>query len=219
LGVLAVSILNSSGDLCRHLHVSDFGRGVGTQWIGQHGDHLRLGNQLAHDLQPLLPERSGDQRHAGGVAARPVEAGDETCRHRIETHDKHDRDGRSRRLGGHRGRRRCSDDEGYRAANQLGRQRRHAIVLAIGKAVLDRDVLTLRIPRLIQAAPEHGDVRGRLCQPHRSEEADDRRRRMLRARSKRPGDGRAAEERYELASPHDEHPSRLSAVGSLHLSL
>ena len=48
------------------------------------------------------------------------------------------------------------DDHGHLTADQIGRQRRQSIVLALGPAVFDRDVLALDIAGFVQALPERG---------------------------------------------------------------
>ena len=86
------------------------------------------------------------------IAARPGEAGDKTELDRIVADAEDDRDRRGRRLG----RERRSEvpargDHGHLTANQIGRQRRQAIVLTLRPAVFDRHVLALDIAGLLQA--------------------------------------------------------------------
>src|SRR4029450_5295116 len=86
--------------------------------------------------------------------------------------------------------------------NQFGRQRRQTIELSLCPAVFDRDILALDIACVLQAlAKSAHTVRDRVRRLA-VEEADYRRRPLLRARHERPRSGRAAEERDELASVH-----------------
>jgi hypothetical protein len=68
--------------LHRRLHVSDFEGGVRINGGHEHGDDGSLGSEFAQQVEPLLPERRSHQRHASGVAARPVETRNENraCR-------------------------------------------------------------------------------------------------------------------------------------------
>src|SRR5262245_58083217 len=82
----------------------------------------------------------------GDVAARLVEAGDETSLDRIEAAAEDDRNGRGRGFG-----RECRryevwrDDDGYPAADQIGRQFRQPIIVIVRPEVFDGHVLALDI--------------------------------------------------------------------------
>src|SRR5262249_9691905 len=92
-------------------------------------------------------------------------------------------------------------DHGHAAADEIGDDRRHAIVLAFKPMVLHHHVLALDIAGLVKAFTERsGWARGILGRPA-GDKTDDRDRRLLRARRERPGRRRAAEHRYELAPP------------------
>ena len=67
--------------------------------VHQHADGRRLGHELAQQLQPLRPQHAGEKAHAGDVAARPVEAGDEAVPDRIAPGREDDRNRRGRGLG------------------------------------------------------------------------------------------------------------------------
>ena len=86
--------------------------------------------------------------------------------------------------------------------NQIGRQHRQSIDLTLRPAVFNRHVLTLDIAGVLEALAKSAQT---LCPPFRrcgTEEPDHRRCRLLRARRERPCDGRAADERDELAPLH-----------------
>jgi hypothetical protein len=63
----------------RHLHVPQQRLDVSIVRIPQQGDDGRLGKQLMQQFQPLCVHKVRGIAHAGDVAARPVEAGDEAA--------------------------------------------------------------------------------------------------------------------------------------------
>ena len=106
---------------------------------------------------------TAEEAHAGDIAARPVEAGDEANSDRVGADREHDR---NRRGGGFRGKRRSvarCDDHCHLAADQIGRQRWQPIVLILRPAVFDRDVLTFDIAGLLQALTECGHTKARAA--------------------------------------------------------
>ena len=121
-----------------------------------------------------------------------------------------------------RGRRLCrqcrrstadGDDHAHLTADQIGRQRRQSIVLALRPAIFDRHILALDIAGFFQALAERGQRCGVLVRRYAAEEPDHRHRRLLRPRRKRPG-RRAAEKRDEIAPLHSITSSaRASSVG------
>src|SRR5262245_56488500 len=88
-----------------------------------------------------------------------------------------------------------------------------SIVLAIAPAVLDRRILALDIAGFAQAPTESGYAGGECYSRSAVEKTNHRHRRLLRPRRARPR-GRAAEQRYELASPHSITSSARSRNGS-----
>ena len=100
--------------------------------------------------------------------------------------------------------RRCrSHDHRHLAADQIGRQRRQPIELALGPAIFDRDVAALDVAGFAQALAERGQVRrSRTLSAIAAEKPDHRHRRLLRARRERPRGRRAAEQRDELRRVH-----------------
>jgi hypothetical protein len=105
-------------------------------------------------------------------------------------------------------------NHGNLAPNQFTSECRQLIKLVLGPAVFDCDVLALDQAAVLEAltkCAEQMRVGGGRCAV---EEADDRHRRLLRARPERPR-GRAAEQRHELAPPHVEHGASFPSVASL----
>ena len=115
------------------------------------------------ETEPLGRDIRGQRAHPGRVTSWLIQARDQSGTHRVFAGE-HDRDRRGCRFGGHcrsQGSRR--DDNPHLAPDQIGRQRWQSIVLALGRSVLDRDVLTLRIAGFLQALAECGhQVHGAL---------------------------------------------------------
>jgi len=133
--------------------------------------------------------------YASDIAAWPCEAGDEANLHRVRADANDDRNclcrcfGRESRGGGPQ-----HYDDSHFATDQLGRQPRQSVVLAVRPAVFRRHVLALDVAAFAQAPPECGHtVRERSRST--AEESDHRHRRLLRARRERPRSRRAAERR------------------------
>ncbi len=168
-------------------------------------------------LQPLRPQLHVQRDHAGQVAARPVEAGDEAGLHDIDARAEDDGNRRGRRLG-----RRCRGpaarrNHAHAATNQIRRQSRQSVVLAVGPAVFDRHVDALDISRLLEplmvgAQDVLAESVGRVAA-----EPPDHRHCRLRARGERPKKRwcccRAAEKRDELAAVHSITSSARCRVG------
>src|SRR6516225_10058639 len=153
--------------------------------------------------QPLGRNLLGEEIDAGRVAARPGKAGDQTKRDRVLANAEDDRDRCGRSFGGLgssgvAGR----SDNSDAPARELSHERRQAIVSPIQPMVLDRHVLALDVAGFVEAFTERsGNARGGIGRPN-VDEADDRHRRLLRARRERPRGYRAAESQDELAPFH-----------------
>src|SRR6516164_6061871 len=93
-------------------------------------------------------------------------------------------------------------DYGHATADEVGHERWQAIVLALQPMVLDRRVLALDVAGFVESFTERSDLAQRGVRRPAADEADDRQRRLLRARRERPRCRRAAEERDELAASH-----------------
>src|SRR5262249_14990239 len=86
-------------------------------------------------------------------------------------------------------------------ANEIGHQRRHSVILALGPAILDREVAALDEASFLQAPAEAGDEMREGTGRRRAEKPHHRHCCLLRARRQRPR-CRAAEQRDELATLH-----------------
>src|SRR5262249_12143753 len=170
--------------------------------INQYRDTLSLGQQLAQEFQPLCCQLGREESNAGGVAARPSEVRNEANSHRVLTGQKHDGDRRRCRPGCEYRRYASRSDYGNLTMNKISRQHWQSIKLILGPAVFYRHVLAHDVASLLQALAECPQPFRNRIRRSRVEIPDHRHRRLLRARHERPRCRRAAEQRYELATPH-----------------
>src|SRR5262249_33145070 len=94
------------------------------------------------------------------------------------------------------------DDDRYLPANEIGGERRQAIVLTFRPAVFDGHVPAFDVTGFAQALTEcvnSSCERGRRCT---MQKPDDRHRSLLRTRPERPRGRRTAEQRDERAAGH-----------------
>ena len=83
------------------------------------------GTQFMQQLQALCDTADSEGTHTGHIAARPVEARDQTKLDRIRAHHENDRYRWGRRFGGQRGRRTVGRrDHSHPTLNQVGGQDR-----------------------------------------------------------------------------------------------
>ena len=96
------------------------------------------------------------------------------------------------------------DDHRDPAANQIGRKLRHPLVLIVGEAVYDCNVVAFYIGGLLQALAECAQTvrdRVRRCVVEKSDQGHS----LLRSRRERQSRRRAADKRDELAPSYVEH--------------
>jgi hypothetical protein len=86
----------------------------------------------------FFPQKGDTQRAPGGVAARPVEAGDEAEFDRVAPGHKDDRHRPGCGLGREH-RRGIADDQGDVPAKKVCHQNRQPVSLTLGRAILDGD--------------------------------------------------------------------------------
>ena len=125
---------------------------------------------------------------------------------RISTEAKRDRDRRGRSFGCKRGRIPSRSDNCNATADEVGHERRQAIVLAAEPVVLDDHVLALNVAGFAEAFSERGRMSSGAIERPTADEAYHRHRRLLCARRERPRSGRAAEDCDELPPPHGTDP-------------
>src|ERR1700738_2356417 len=83
---------------------------------------------------------------------------------------------------------------------QVSSQSRQSIVMTLRAEIFNRYISTLDVARYRQPLTKCGQEAA--IERYRAEEPDHRHRWLLRARGERPGDGRPAEKRDEVASCH-----------------
>ncbi len=156
-------------------------------------------------FQPLRRDFQVGLGDAGDVAARPVQAGDEAELDRIGGGFEHDRNSRGRFLCRQRRRRAGGGNDRDLMLNQVGRQRRQAVILALGPAVFDPHIAAVDVAGLSEPFEKSRRERRVTLRRGGIEEADHRHRALLGARGERPRHGshrRAAEKRDDLAPSH-----------------
>src|SRR5262245_15389012 len=200
--------------LRRFLELRGLESDFGVVWIEQQSDDASVGNELKQKLQLLRYNIATEPADAGNVSARLVEASDDTCLDWIAAEREHDRDRRSRRLGGS-DRRSAADCNDYRnpSGDKISRQYWQSVILTVGPTEGDVNVLPFDIARVPQSQPKCHLVPSRFARRPAAEEPDHRQRRLLRAHRERPC-RRAAEQRDELPSFHSITSSARPSSGS-----
>src|SRR5262245_60809369 len=121
---------------------------------------------------------------------------------RVSANAKGNRDRRGRSFGRKRRRIANRSDNADATADEVGHERRQAVVFAVQPMVLHRHVLALYVAGFGEAFTERACMaRGAIERPT-ADKADHRHRRLLRARRERPRGCRAAKKRDELAPSH-----------------
>ena len=108
-------------------------------------------------FQPLRAQFNVQIAHTREIASGPVEARDQAKFNRVVPGEKHDGDRRSRRLGNQR----RWTIRGYYSdwpTNQLGHQRRQAIIVTLRPSVFDGHVAIHDVAGFAQALTERADT-------------------------------------------------------------
>ena len=138
----------------RGLHVRNDGlREPRIVRVHQQGELGGSGNELVQQLQPLRFELRVGRGDPGGVAAGTVEARDQAGDNGIDSGRENDGDGsgcRHRSTDGDDAA--AGDDDRDLAVDEIGRQCRQPIELAVSPTILDGDVSALDVARFAQAA-------------------------------------------------------------------
>src|SRR5262245_18926600 len=126
--------------------------------IDEKSDQHSRGNHLLQQLQLLWRERIGEDRHAGEMAVRPVQALDEPELDRIGAREKNDWYCRGCRLGREPGGDAAgSSDDRHSAGRQIGRQHRQAIVVTLRPAEFDRHIAPYDVTGFAEARAKGTD--------------------------------------------------------------
>jgi len=114
-----------SEDAGRRLHFLQLVRHARIARIDEITHRPRLGNQVAQQFEPFRSQCGDGKVHAGHIAARPVEAGNEAEFDRVGAGRENDRNGRGRSFRGDCRRAAAGrKDHCHLTTNQIGRQRR-----------------------------------------------------------------------------------------------
>src|SRR5262249_27716191 len=169
---------------------------------------------LMHNLKLLRCELCGEIGHASDIIAWPTQAADETDRNRVNTCHEHDRNGHAGRFCLPRsGCARCGNHV-HRAMDQIGCQRRQAIILSVGPAVFNCHVPPDVTRNFVQPLIEGTQPQNvRLRRPG-TEPSDDRRSRPLSTRRQRPR-SRCADKRNDEIPPSNSDCHRTLPRGGL----
>src|SRR5215470_6697694 len=146
----------------------------------------------------------GEEAHARDIATRSADAGNESGGYRVGADRKDDRDGRGCSACGQRGcRPTAGENDRDLLFDQLRCHRLEPIILVIGPAIFDCEVLALDVAGFGQAFAERGYQEPILLGCRAAENADNGSG-LLRAQGLRTDDRcrRAAEQRDELATSH-----------------
>src|SRR6516164_62390 len=153
-----------------------------------------LWKKLSQKPELLGPKITEKKVHPGCVTAWTSNASDKTELDRIIRNVEHDRDGASGSLCGERRRGRLGEDQSHLTVHEIRCQLRQLVVLAIGVLHVGMNVIDCNIAHLDVSEFGEAFAYGSDLEPGRSKRAeitDHRRRRLLRARGKRPRDCRA----------------------------
>src|SRR5437763_8296894 len=166
------------------------------------------------EAQPLGRNLSGEKIDPGRIAARLGKAGDQTVPDWVIADAEDDRD----RCGGSLGRLSNGglaggNNNGYATADEVSHERRQAIASTVQPVVFNHYVLALDVPGFVEGFAERSRIAPRVLGRPNVNKADDRHRRVLRARCERPSGSRAAEQRDELPSRHSSTSSARASSG------
>jgi len=122
-----------------------------------------------------------------------IEAGNEAKIDRIGADREYDRNGCGCRLCRQRSGRGGRNDDCRQIGHQFGGKCRQAVEATIGRAIFDRDVVAFDIAGFLESLPNSANLS--IIELTAAQQADQRHRRLLRARRERPGDRCRAAER------------------------
>ena len=159
-------------------------------WAGrvyEKRNHSRRGHCFFQELRALRDQFRVQKTHAGNVATRPIEAGNETQANGVIDRRKDDGNRRSRFFG-RKGRRRSTSRKEYRHSqvNEFSHKRRQSIIAAFRPAKRDRQILTFDKSRLAEALTKGCHNARRLPWRATADEPNRRRCRLLRPCRERP---------------------------------
>ena len=109
--------------------------------VHENGNQVSVRYQFVQQRGPLRIEQVGEQRHAGHIAARPIEAIDNAEFDGVAAQREDDRNRLRCRFCRSHGRKSAAcGDQRDRKPDQFGRQQRQSVVATLGPAKFDGDV-------------------------------------------------------------------------------
>ena len=141
-----------------------------------------VGAGFAQQLELLRHQACDIEIHAGDICSRAAEARDQPLADRIDADDEDNWNAGRRGLGGDCRRWAAGKDNADAQRHQLGRQRGQAVVVAVCPTIFNGDVLPFGVARLGQALAKTVDLWRKARGRGASQEADHRRRFLLRSR-------------------------------------
>lgn len=136
----------------RFLHVRNEPIDARIAGVREQADPAGLGARLEEQVEALAGEIGDQIAHAGGVAVRPGEAGDQAECHRIAADAEHGRDRRAGLLCRLHGRGAADRRQHIDLAlDELGRQRGQSLVPIVRPPMLDRHALSCDIALVAQS--------------------------------------------------------------------
>ena len=119
-------------------------------------------DRILEQLEPFRRELGNEERVAGDVAARAREARDDPRSNGVGDvgHDHRYRVRRGCLLRGEGARHRVRHDDIHLEPDELGGELGKTVILTLGKAKLDGDILALDVTQVAQSRPECIDARG-----------------------------------------------------------
>ena len=113
-------------------------------WIDEIGNRSSRRHHFLQQLGAFAYDFEVQKTHAGDVAARPIETGNETDADRVVYRREYDGNGPSRSFSSERrGRAAGRKQGGHAQVNEFGRQNRQPVVVALRPAKGDQDILPL----------------------------------------------------------------------------
>jgi hypothetical protein len=145
---------------CRRLQVFLLNLGHRVSRVVQQDDRARSRHHLVDQLEALLPGIHVQRDDAGHIAARSIEARDESGFDRIDAAVEHNGNRSGRRLG-RLGRGISAKGGNHRdlTANEIRGELRQPLVLVVGPAIFDHRIAAFDHACFVQALPKRRELR------------------------------------------------------------
>src|SRR5215472_379000 len=142
----------------RCMYFSGYDFGIAIIRIDEQADYWRR-HKFVEQFEPFGRELHIQQAHTREIATGTVQAGNESCLHRVGPHLEDDRDRRSRRFCCDCRRSGDRNNHSHLSANKVSRQCGQAIVAALRPEIFDRHIAALDVTDIVKALTEGSDPR------------------------------------------------------------